>query len=270
MATKPLQLGFTLIELIIVIVLVGLLAAMTTDIITLPVKSYLELERRTTLAYTADNSLRRMQRDIRRALPNSIRITNSGASLELLHTRDGGRYRKNLESDGTGNTLNFNSADTSFDVLGALSFAPESGDYLVIYNLSSLASDSQSNAYQGNNRASIDENLSGTGSIFLQSSKQFPLQSPLQRFFIVDTPITYHCAGGELRRYNDYNITQSSPDLSSLSYSLQAKASTINCLFTYDPGTNTRAGLIELSIGLTDEASESVNLVAQVHVDNMP
>ena len=59
--------GFTLIELIIVMVIVSILATMTTDIITLPVKSYIDLERRTTLVDTAEITLRRMQRDIRRA-----------------------------------------------------------------------------------------------------------------------------------------------------------------------------------------------------------
>ncbi|MDQ7073061.1 MAG: hypothetical protein Q9N32_05720 [Gammaproteobacteria bacterium] len=41
-----------------------------------------------------------MQRDIRSALPNSIRISADGKTLELLHTINGGRYRARLASDG--------------------------------------------------------------------------------------------------------------------------------------------------------------------------
>ncbi|MCK4843087.1 MAG: type II secretion system protein [Methylococcales bacterium] len=255
--------GFTLLELIMVIVIVGILAAMTTDIITLPVKSYIDLERRTTLVDSAEMALRRMQRDIRRALPNSIRITAGGTAIEWLHTSDGGRYRAELASDGTGNILKFISADISFDVLSPLIAVP-SGK-LVIYNLGTSTAD----AYTGNNLANI-ASTSTINSIVLSPAKFFPLQSPQQRFFIVDTPITYSCASGELRRYDNYSITSAAPNLASLGYDLQAKANTLACNFSYDSGTATRAGLVTLEITLTDEVGESARLIHQVHVDNMP
>jgi len=253
--------GFTLIELIIVIVLIGFLATMTTDIITLPVKSYLDLERRTRLVNNAEIALRRMQRDIRRALPNSLRITHTGTALELLHTTDGGRYRAKLAADGSGDVLKFNSADTRFDVLSTLHEPPRG--YLAIYNLSSTGA----NAYAQDNLANIS-NTSTLNMITLQPAKKFPLQSPQQRFFIVDMPITYRCINGELRRYSDYAI--SDPTTLPSTFKLQAKASALNCSFSYDAGSATRAGLITLKIELTDKAGESAKLIHQVHVDNMP
>jgi MSHA biogenesis protein MshO len=59
---------------------------------------------------TADITLRRMQRDVRRALPNSIRTKElkedptaptkiTGVLFELLHTLDGGRYRADVDID---------------------------------------------------------------------------------------------------------------------------------------------------------------------------
>jgi MSHA biogenesis protein MshO len=261
--------GFTLIELIMVIVIVGILATMTTDIITLPVKSYIDLERRTTLVDTAEITLRRMQRDIRRALPNSLRITGGGTVIELLHTTDGGRYRAKLDaSDGSGDILDFTSADSSFDVLGSLNVAP-SGE-LVIYNLGSATAD----AYAGNNRAALS-NASTVNAIALTVAKLFPFQSPQQRFFIVDTPITYSCASGELRRYDNaidasYSISSLAPTLASLNYKLQAKVDTLSCSFNYDAGTATRGGMVTLEITLTDDAGESAKLIHQVHVDNAP
>lgn len=263
------QEGFTLIELIMVIVIVGILATMTTSIITLPVKSYIDLERRTTLVDTAEISLRRMQRDIRRALPNSVRITNGGTVVELLHTTDGGRYRAKLDdSDGSGDILKFTSADSSFDVLGSLNVVP-SGE-LVIYNLGSTSA----NAYAGNNRATLS-NTSTIDSIVLSVAKLFPFQSPQQRFFIVDTPVTYSCASGELRRYDNaidasYSISSSAPTLASLSYKIQAKANILSCSFSYDAGTAARGGLVTLEITLTDDSGESAKLIHQVHVDNAP
>jgi MSHA biogenesis protein MshO len=270
--------GFTLVELIMVIVIVGILASMTTDIITLPVKSYIALERRTTLVDMAETTLRRMQRDIRRALPNSIRITG-GTSLELLHTSDGGRYRSKYMNvseaisnpDYPGDILDFaDSSDNTFDVMGSLSIAPTSNDKLVIYNTGSTSAD----AYVGTNMRDI-VGTSTVGKVEFSPATSFPFSSPQQRFFIVDTPISYSCASNELRRYDNsidasYSISSVAPTLASLSYKLQAKLNTISCNFSYDAGTAARAGLVTLEITLTDEEGESANLIHQVHVDNVP
>lgn len=257
--------GFTLIELITVMVVVGILAAMTTDIITLPVRSYLDLQRRTTLVDSAETTLRLMQRDIRRALPNSIRITGGGTTLELLHTAAGGRYRAKPAGDGSGDSLDFTAADGSFDVIGSLSSAP-SGE-LVIYNLGEMSAD----AYAGNNRATI-KNTSTATLITLTSAKQFPLQSPLQRFFIVDTPITYRCdtAARTLMRYSGYGITAAQADPPA-GVAGQLQANNIgSCAFAYTSAVASRSGLVTLRITLTDSAGESTTLIHQVHVDNAP
>ncbi len=273
--------GFSLIELIMVIVIVGIIATMTTDIITLPVKSYIDLERRTTLVDSAEMSLRRMQRDIRRALPNSIRISGGGTVIELLHTTDGGRYRANYMSDSyfsdpnyPGDILDFTDPnDNQFEVMGSLDSNIPSGE-LVIYNLGSVGAD----AYEGKNRRSITNTLMTDPDtiVFSLSSPPEPFpRSPQQRFYIVDTPISYRCVNGELRRYDNtidssYSISSSGPNLAILSYKVQAKADTLGCLFSYADGTATRAGLVTLEVTLTDDAGESAKLIHQIHVDNMP
>lgn len=266
--------GFTLVELIMVIVIVGILATMTTDIITLPVKSYIDLERRTTLVDSAEMTLRRMQRDIRQALPNSIRITGGGTAIELLHTTDGGRYRAKLASDSSGDILDFTGTEApatndSFDVIGSLNSSTTGGE-IVIYNLGSTGANAYASTNKNRETISGITNTSGNYNITLNSAILFPFQSPHQRFFIVDTPITYSCAGGELRRYDNYAISSAAPGLGSLSYNLQAKTDTLNCTFSYNAGTATRGGLVTLEITLTDEAGESARLVHQIHVDNMP
>lgn len=260
--------GFTLIELIIVIVIVGILSTITTDIIIQPINSYITLERRTTLVDSADMALRRMQRDIRRALPNSIRITHAGKAIELLHIADGGRYRATLASDGTGDIVNINRADNHFDVMGALARVPKG--QLVIYNLGS----GLANAYVGNNRAII-LNSSTVNSITLKHATLFPFQSPEQRFFIIDTPISYHCNNGELRRYDNtidtrYKIKEAAPVLATLKHKLQLRVKKLDCVFSYDSAASKRAGLVTLEIAVADKSGESIRLIQQVHVDNMP
>ena len=270
--------GFSLIELIVVIVIVGILATMTTSIITLPVNSYLDLQRRTTLVDTAELTLRRMQRDIRRALPNSVRITG-GTVIEMLHVVEGGRYRSQLDTTPSAVTagcgtvasdvLDFTSADTCFEVTGSLTvFNPTAtatpAESLVIYNLGSGTAD----AYSGSNRTTVT-NSSNAKVIALNPSLRFPFSSPQQRFFIVDTPITYRCASNQLLRYSGYAIAAAQPNPPSVTGQIQADKID-SCLFAYSPGSASRSGLVTLTITLTDAKGESVQLMHQVHVDNLP
>lgn len=259
--------GFTLIELILVIVIAGILSALTTNIIIVPVRNYLTQQRRNTLEDNAESVLALMQRDIRRALPNSLRVNSSGTALELLHIADGGRYRAALTSLGTGDILDFSTADNSFDVIGNLSAAPVG--YVVIYNLGNSSAD----AYSGNNLAALNTTtLSTTNSVKLANAKQFPFSSPQQRFFIVDTPISYGCdtSTGTLTRYSGYAISASQiyPP-SGVTGALQANT-IYSCLFSYTSAAATHSGLVSLQITLRDNAGESSTLLHQVHVDNTP
>jgi len=267
------QQGFSLIELIIVIVLTGILASVTTDIIRLPVQSYLDLARRARLLDNAEMSIKHLQNDIRHALPNSIRI--SGASIEMVNTLDAGRYRAFIDTTEPAptalcaggladDTLIFDSNDTCFQTIGHLqAFNPQSvnGEFLVIYNLN------PSDVYSGSNRSALN-NASQVGTIEF-NSKQFPYRGAGHRFFIVDQAITYTCIANELRRYQGYDFNLNQVTVPSLDYDLQAK-SVSNCEFIYNPDINSGRGLVTIRLALADETGEGMTVVHQVHINNIP
>src|SRR5882724_11781791 len=87
--------GFSLVELVVVIVVLGILGASVAVFINNPVRAYFATVRRAQLTDAADTTLRRMVRDLQTAVPNSIRITTSGSTLYLEFTpiSDVGRYR---------------------------------------------------------------------------------------------------------------------------------------------------------------------------------
>src|SRR5699024_3808677 len=86
------QRGLTLIEAIIVMVITGIIAAVVAVFIRAPVQGYVDSVQRAELSDVADTALRRMTRDLRRALPNSVRISTDGQAVEFLLTKSGGRY----------------------------------------------------------------------------------------------------------------------------------------------------------------------------------
>jgi prepilin-type N-terminal cleavage/methylation domain-containing protein len=83
------QRGFTLVEAIIVMVLTGVLAGVMVLFIRQPVQNYVDAAGRAGLTDTADLALRRMARELRSALPNSIRTTFTMAYGTCSSSRSG-------------------------------------------------------------------------------------------------------------------------------------------------------------------------------------
>ena len=68
------QRGFTLVELIMVIVLMGIIGGIMSVFMRGPIDAYFSGARRAALTDVADTTVRRIARDLHRALPNSIRV----------------------------------------------------------------------------------------------------------------------------------------------------------------------------------------------------
>jgi MSHA biogenesis protein MshO len=133
--------GFTLVELVITIALSTIVVGFMAIFISGPVESYTDQSRRAALVDLAENSLRRIARDIHRALPNSVRVNLSGSvvALELLTTVDGARYRDRPPPGNPSKRLQFSAPDDAFNSVGRFPnitrpFSSNS-HYLSIYNV---------------------------------------------------------------------------------------------------------------------------------------
>ncbi|KAB8050879.1 prepilin-type N-terminal cleavage/methylation domain-containing protein [Janthinobacterium rivuli] len=280
--------GFTLVEMVIVIVITGIIGAMVAVFIRVPVQGYIDTTARAALADTADTAARRLTRDVRLALPNSVRVSNDGLLLELLLTKTGGRYLSDSDPSGLGNVLSFETtpASPAFNVVGAMPVdalgarqAISVGDQIVVYNLGGAFA--PNNAYTcsattGCNRAPV---TAVAGNVVTLGSYPFttppaPLPSPSNRFQVVSTPVTYACdlKAGTLTRYAGYAIQATQPVAADLKDGALLARQVSGCVFSYTVLANVQRGLvnIDLSLGAANSNTGVLRLVQQVQARNTP
>ena len=293
--------GYTLIELIAVIVLLGIIAAVAGLVLRDPVRGYDDARNRAELTDAAETSMRRIATELHQALPNSIRLKQSGSTtyVEFLLVRTGGRYRAAVDGSGSGDILDFAANDSAFDTLGPLSALPgqaiQANDVLAIFNLNSSPSATESNAYTFNQAASNctsatpssstcnTANITGpdtAGALAGErhiafDARKFPYTSPGNRFHVVSGPVTFQCdlGAGTLDRVSGYTIQLAQPGPAFAGAPVTGRLANFvtACDIQYDPVSSlpTYTGLLTLRLTLTRK-NESVTLYQEVHVSNVP
>lgn len=297
------QRGFTLVELIVVIVLTGIMAGSVTVFFKPAVDSYFATLRRAALADTADTALRRMVRETRSAVPNSI-LEHSGNCIEFVPSKAGGRYRmaahvtdagigqentaQNCSDTNLSCALDLTEAETAqktaFDVLQlSQSMTPQVGDFIVIGN------QEPDQVYAGTNRKVISAfnalpagNTFGTHRISLGNGSFNSAQGyDMGRFSITPSTgsVAFVCSGtgtangqgtGTLYRVvraPGTTTPNSCPAVTGFPV-LADKVAACNFVYSSNAGTQ-QNGLVWMEVTLTD-SDESVNLAFGAHVSNVP
>lgn len=290
--TRRARSGFTLLEAVLVLIVTAILAGAVSAFLVRPVEGYRDLRRRARLIDAAENTLRRMARDVRRAVPNSVRVGAGGLALELLHVAEGTEYRS---QPGSGHTLPSDwlsfavPGDDQWNALGSFRSLVFSygtplpgGTRIAVYptDAATLYTDAATGANPGAvTPAATSITILAAGDedrVLLSAPHRFRFASPARRFYVVDEPVSYLCdpGAGLLTRYAAYAPTAAQP-VNPAAPPLAAAASAVaarhvaGCVFTYQPGTPWRAGLVTLELSVA-EAGEQVRLLHQIHVENAP
>ena len=239
---SPKESGFTLIELVVTIVTTALIMGVLVFFV-YPLRQGVDITARADLTDAADTALRRIGRDVRLALPNSVRVATDAsgrAYVEFLAVRTAGRYRADGQGAGGGSLANCASddatlsplqpnndqmsfdvsADTYFKTIGLLADSATivaGSDYLVLNNFGSGFSGQDAYAAgspPATNRvlvtgASDDATLPQSQIQFSSASFARTLHDSVgKRFFVISGPVGYVCdpVAGTLTRYWNYPI----------------------------------------------------------------
>ncbi|MDA8107011.1 MAG: type II secretion system protein [Betaproteobacteria bacterium] len=295
--------GVTLIELVVAIVLIGIIVA-TVAYFVFPVRQSQDIAARAELTDIAANAVQRIGRDVRLALPNSVRVNTSvpgSVFLEFLAVRTAGRYRADVGgvSGGTncpnddpalpppGNDeLTFDIvADSCFKTIGTVANAASitTSDWLVLNNYGPGFTGQDAYATSGTlNRAQI-VSVDYTSESFRVRIQFTPTtfqrvlhDSPGKRFFVISGPVSYVCntATGTITRYWGYPISATQPTSFAGASSALIATDVANCNFEYVPNVSPQVGLLTMQLTLAKALSggqtESVSLYHSVHVSNVP
>lgn len=295
--------GVTLVELVVAIVIVGIIVA-TVAYFVFPVRQSQDIVARAELTDIADNALQRIGRDVRLALPNSVRVDTSvpgSVFLEFLAVRAAGRYRADVGgvSGGTncanddpslpvpGNDeLTFDVvADSCFKTIGTVANAGSitANDWLVLNNYGPGFTGQDAYATSGTlNRAQI-VSVDSTSESFRARIQFAPTtfqrvlhDSPGKRFFVISGPVSYVCntASGTITRYWGYPISSAQPTSFAGASSALIASDVAGCTFEYAANVSPQVGLLTLRLTLSKPISggriESVSLYNAVHVNNVP
>ena len=258
--------GFTLVELITVIVILAIVAVLGSGFVVTAVESYKTTQERAKLVQKGRLAIEQMTRQLRIALPNSIRTSSTGSCVEFLPIVGGASYLEPVP-DIANNAPAISSINTSPVNLGGLGTPA----YVAIGALS------PTEVYT----TAATSPLAGFGSIAvgpppsvnLTASHRFIRNSTNKRLFITGDPTRFCISGTDLVSYSGYGLiatlSDTSPGVTPVLIAADVAAPAGLDAFILSGGSEDRNTAVLINL-LLQQGDVSVELNHQVLVRNVP
>lgn len=295
------QSGFTLVEIIIVISIMGIIGGLSTLIIGRSLDSYAALERRTDLQTSIRLAVERISRELRNALPHSLCVhdgTSCVGTAEnrfyFIPVRESGRYQDRsgaYPASGPTQRDRLPVVPHSYDRFDVLSTDGSNrlnaipGDWVVVYNLNNTDIYSAPNNIRNQINTIIQKDIKNTAATTTDdidqiqfsnnvvfgtpppSNQSFSNHSPTRRFHIIENnKVTlFYLNNGNL--YRD-TTTFAAPNTATGTPRLLME-NVLACTFIYTPGSQQRAGLLRIDITI-EKQGERIQVIHDAHVYNTP
>ncbi len=247
------QTGFTLIELITVIVILSILATIGTGFVVKATESYQRTQTRGLLVNTARQALERMTRQLRVALPYSVRITNSGSCIEFMPIAAGGNYLAPVPDSQN---------------LAAATATIAASPVVIDFGTPRYVTIGAMAATEVYGSTAVSRAGYSSGNIVLTAPKSWQRNSVNKRFYLLDSPQAFCLVGSELRFYADVPVENSNVTLTS-SYSIVARNVSGANPFGLQNGSENRQTQVAISLTFASDG-ESLSYQQGVFIRNVP
>lgn len=255
--------GFTVVELVVVIIVLGILAVGTVTFISDSSRGFASTVSRTQLGTEARFVIERLSRELRSALPGSLRVT--GGCLELVPIVGASRYL----------TLPVATAAAAFRSVPV--------DPLPVPAGARVAVQPDGSAYALAVPGPVSPPLtlplpapdaSNEVTVSFATLHRFSAESATGRYFLVTDPVSYCVDGGALYRYQDYGFHAAQPDPAALPSAVPGRSLMLQEVagatpFTLNGGTLTRNAVVAVDLTLA-RSGDSVRIEHLVQVRNVP
>ncbi len=260
--------GFSLLELVVVIILVAILGISLSRVSQLSISSYIDGKDRNRLGQSTKWLTERLSREVREALPQSLR-TGSAASIHCVEFMQVVNASYYLDLPESGSVASFNAVGYDLAFSSGLLAAIMPIDSTSIYGFSGVLA----------SVASITQ-AAGQATITLTTATTFNQRSPQSRFYLLNSPVSFclNDNNGEMTRYSSYLITSSQafPPAGGSASLIGEDFSANGSVFNYQTGTLSRTALLQINLRSQNRSrnlagnSESFEIFHEVHIRNVP
>ncbi len=266
--------GFTLVELVMVIVILGILALGTSQFIAQSIDGYQDTARREKLASGGRIAIEKIARELRNAHPSSVRVLAGGACLEFLPILATGSYQDQALSYGPGFAIPAvlpiapDAPAVQFDSFGT-GGVPAGVNYIIV---------GSGNPYPLNNPGPMARYTGTNGAVALpagvtrvqMANHRFAEHSPARRFYLIGAPVGFCVQGSNLYRHSGYALNTAAPwDILATGSLLAENITNAGPFFTYAGATVSRNALVQIDLTIST-AGEPVLLSHMVQIRNVP
>lgn len=270
LAIKKSTRGFTLIEMIAVIVILSILAALGGTFVVSSTNSYQSSQTRTRLVNTGRQAIERMSRQLRIALPYSVRLTNSNRCVEFMPIASGGNYL-GIENVANGTFSGFlPDLLNGSSGLAILRVSPHNIDFgaAQFVSVGAMAANEVYGVNPGSRAALASRS---TTQLTLAAARIWQRNSVNKRFYLLNNPQAFCVINNELRFYDNQDATAvADPEVNlSSAYSLLADNVVAAAPFSLTAGSENRNAIVKFNIAFAHRA-ESVAFNHSVMIRNVP